>query len=236
MTDTPSASQPLSKKEAIVQALMRLAAERAWKDIGIGDIAKAAEVSLADFRDHFPSKGAILAAFSRMIDRQVLEGTAADLAAEPARDRIFDVMMRRLDALAPYKLALKRIARTIDLDPMALAALNREATNSQRFMLTAAGISTDGHLGTLKLQGAVLVFAKTLRTWLDDSDPDLARTMATLDRELKRGERVLEGVDDLCRLTSPIRRLCRMCFDPRSRGRDSRRAKDGETSNPAAAI
>ena len=67
-------------------------------------------MTLAEFRDLFPSKGAILGAFSRMIDRQVLEGTSDDLAGEPARERLFDVFMRRIDALTPYKAALRRIA------------------------------------------------------------------------------------------------------------------------------
>ena len=72
-------------------------------------------------------------------------------------------------------------------------------------MLAAAGISTEGPLGRLKLQGAVIVFANTLETWLDDDDPTLARTMARLDRELRRGERVLERADDVRRLTAPFR-------------------------------
>ena len=51
-------------------------------------------------------------------------------------------------------------------------------------MLAAAGISTEGPLGLLKLQGAVIVLANTMETWLEDDDPTLARTMARLDREL----------------------------------------------------
>ncbi len=58
-----------------------------------------------------------------------------------------------------------------------------------RFMLAAAGISTEGPLGGLKVQGAVVVFSNTMQTWLEDDDPALARTMARLDRELRRGER-----------------------------------------------
>ncbi|WP_198411799.1 TetR/AcrR family transcriptional regulator [Microvirga flavescens] len=231
---TPSAG---SKKEAIVHALMRLAAERTWSEIEITHIARAANVSLAEFRDLFPSKGAVLEAFSRMIDRQVLDATTSELAAEPARERIFDVMMRRLDALTPYKRALKRIAHGFDLDPFALAALNRSAVNSQRFMLAAAAVPTEGALGGLKLQGAAIVFAKTMRTWLRDDDPALARTMARLDRELRRGERFLQGADDFCRLTAPFRALGRACFRPGYRHDETRgRGKDGEASNPASAI
>jgi hypothetical protein len=195
-------------------------------------------VSLAEFRDLFPSKGAVLGAFSRMIDKEVLEGTTDDLAGEPVRERVFDVMMRRIDALTPYKAALQRIFDAVRGEPLTLAALNQVALNSQRFMLAAAGVSTEGPLGLLKLQGAAVVFANTLETWLDDDDPALARTMARLDRELKRGERVLERAQDVRRLTAPLRALGQALFNRRRtrRPRAQDRFEDGDTTDPAAAI
>lgn len=225
-----------NKRQAIVDALMTLAATRPWNEIEIIDVAKAAGVTLAEFRDLFPSKGAVLGALSRIIDRKVLEGTTEDLASEPARERIFDVFMRRFDALEPYKEALRRIVQDLRYDPLSLAALNQVSLNSMRFMLAAAGIDTEGPLGALKLQGAVLVYANTMRTWLDDDDPTLARTMARLDRELRRAERILEGAEDLRRLTAPLRTLGRSFFDRRAPRRETRRSGDGDADNPAAAI
>jgi len=228
---------PADKRNAIIDALMGLAATRAWSDIEISDIAQAAGVSLAEFRDLFPSKGAVLGGLSRRIDRKVLEGTTDDLAGEPARERIFDVLMRRFDALEPYKEALRRIFQDIQYDPLSVAALHQVAVNSMRFMLAAAGIGTEGPLGTLKLQGAVLVYSNTMRTWLDDDDPALARTMARLDRELRRGERVLEGAADLRRLTAPFRAFGRaMREGRRSTRRERRDTNEGDADNPAAAI
>jgi hypothetical protein len=237
----PAALPPPSKRDVVVQALMKLAAGRPWNDIELVDIAREAGITLAELRDLFPSKGAVLGAFSRMIDRQVLEGTTNDLADEPARERAFDVMMRRLDAMAPYKTALRRIMYALRQDPLSLMALNREGLNSMRFMLAAAGISTEGSLSNLKLQGAVIVFANTLQTWLEDDDPALARTMARLDRELRRGERVMEQADDFRRLTAPLRALGQAVIDGRNRlRRRSRRRErydeDGDTNDPAAAI
>lgn len=52
----------LPPREAIVEALMRLAAEQPWNDIEIADIAREAGVTLAEFRDAYPSKGAVLGA------------------------------------------------------------------------------------------------------------------------------------------------------------------------------
>jgi AcrR family transcriptional regulator len=232
----PAEASP-NKRQAIIDALMDLASRRSWNSIEIKDVAQAADVSLAEFRDLFPSKGAVLGALSRQIDKQVLEGTTDDLAGEPARERIFDVLMRRFDALAPYRAALRRISADLRYDPVSLAALNQVALNSQRFMLAAAGISTEGPLGALKLQGAVLVYANTMRTWLDDDDPTLARTMARLDRELRRGERILEQAEDVRRLTAPFRALGRALLDGRRPSRrERRRTEEGEAENPAAAI
>src|SRR3954469_17702153 len=156
---------PPPARDAIVQALMRLAAAQPWNDIEVTDVAREAGLTLAEFRDLFPSKGAVLGAFSRMIDKKVLAGTSEDLAGEPARERVFDVMMRRLDALAPYRTALRRIAYGMRMDPLSLAAMNQIVLNSQRFMLASVGISTEGPLGLLKLQGAAIVWANTLDTW-----------------------------------------------------------------------
>ena len=234
-----TADVPTDKRKAILEALMDLAARRSWSEIEIGDVAKAANVSLAEFRDFFPSKGAVLGALSRQIDRQVLEGTTDDLAGEPARERIFDVLMRRFDALQPHKQALRRIFQDLQYDPVSLAALNQVSLNSQRFMLAAAGINTEGPLGKLKLQGAVLVYANTMRTWLDDDDLTLAKTMARLDRELRRAERILEGAEDLRRLSAPLRAVGRALMQGRRSTRSETRRTgegNGDTQNPAAAI
>src|ERR1700691_172868 len=112
-------------KTAIVEAMMKLAGERRFEDISIRDIAAEAGVSLADFRDAFPSKGAVLAGFSRRIDRAVLEKQSDDLAGEEAKDRLLDVLMRRLDAMAPYKAGLRGVAQWLPREPLSALAVNQ---------------------------------------------------------------------------------------------------------------
>ncbi len=227
-------------REAAVEALMRLAAEQPWNDIEVGDVAREAGLSLAELRELFPSKGAILGGLSRIIDRKVLEEEATDLADEPTRERLFDVLMRRLDAMAPYKPALRRIAYALRADPLSLMALNNVALNSHRYMLAAAGIDTEGPLGRVKLQGGVIAFARTVEVWLEDDDPALARTMARLDQEIRRGERFMERAEDARRLTAPFRALGRAFLDRRpGRGRRRDAVKDEDPAvdgDSAAAI
>lgn len=239
----PGAASPPpagDKRTRAIEALMRLAAEQPWSGIELTDIAREAGLTLSDMRDLFPSKGAILDGFTRMIDKTVIEGTNQDLAGEPARERIFDVIMRRLDAMAPYRQALKRIGWALRTDFASMAALNRSALNSARYMLAAAGVPTEGALGTVKLQGLVIAQANVMQTWFDDEDPTQAKTMAKLDRELGRGERVMERAEDLRRLTAPLRALGRAVLDGGSRmGRRRERETRGddiEDRDPAAAI
>jgi AcrR family transcriptional regulator len=215
--DPPGAAK-LAPKDAVIEALMELAGERIWEDISISDIAARANLSLADFRDLYPSKGAILAGFARKIDRIVLEGTSNDLLGESAKERLFDVLMRRLDALAPYKLGLEGIAEWLARAPLSAASVNRLEVNSMRFMLEAAGIESEGALGALKIQGLVLVWGRVLRSWFRDDDPSLAPTMALLDKELTRGAQFVARADDIGRLASPLFSLARAFLERRPSG------------------
>jgi AcrR family transcriptional regulator len=216
--DAPKAETPKpAPRDRIVDALMILAAEEAWERITLPQIARAADVTLGELRDAFPSKGAILGGFAKRIDRIVLDGTGEDMLGEPARERVLDVMMRRLDALQPYKAALKEISKHARRDPLMLAALNQLALNSWRYMLAAADIDTEDSLGLVKTQGAALVFARTLDVWFDDDSADMGRTMAKLDKELGNGEKVMGRLEDLNRLTAPFRGLIRAAMDRRPR-------------------
>jgi AcrR family transcriptional regulator len=216
-----------SPRDRIIDALMTLAAEMRWEEITLPMIAARADVSLADLRDHYPSKGAILGGFAKRIDRIVLDGTTADMLGEPARERVLDVMLRRLDALTPYKAALKGIMAAARRDPLMLVPLNQLALNSWRYMLAAADIDTEDDLGFVRVQGAALVFARTLDVWFEDDDAGLARTMAKLDKELGMGERVMGRIEDVKRLTAPFRGFFRAAAERRASSRDEARAARG---------
>jgi AcrR family transcriptional regulator len=191
-------------KSALIEALMSLAAERRWEDISIADVAERAGLSLTQFRTHFVSKGAMLAELSKRLDLIVLNSSDAALVDEPAKERLADVLLRRLDAMAPYRAGLKSIHQWARRDPLAATALNRVVINSMRFMLEAAHLESEGPMGALKLQGLVLAWARILEVWYDDQDEGLGATLAALDRELIRGERFVGYARDLDHLAQPL--------------------------------
>jgi AcrR family transcriptional regulator len=205
-----------SDREKIIDSLVALLVERPIEEIGFSHIAQRAGVSLAQCRSEFSSVMGVLAAHIKEIDRQVLAGGDADLAEEPLRERLFDVLMRRIETLAPYKEAVRSLMRSTIRNPGLALALNGLAVRSQQWMLTAADISAAGPRGMVRAQGMALLFARVLNVWLDDEDPGLARTMAELDRQLARGQRWSSFLDDLCRLAP---RLC-------CPGRRRRRSRD----------
>ena len=218
-TKPKSEAKPADARGKIVDALMELAAERRFEDISVRDICKTAGVSLADFREAFPSKGAVLAGFSRRIDRVVLAEQGEELADESPRERLFDILMRRLEAMAPYREGVREAAAWLRREPAAALAMNQAVMSSMRFMLEAAGIEADGATGLVKLQGLALAWARMVQVWLDDDEPALSKTMAELDRVLTRGERVAAGVDRLSGLASPFTALAQAAFNAGRRAR-----------------
>jgi AcrR family transcriptional regulator len=197
--DDGSHSTPLSDRDKIIQAFFALLAEQAFEDIGYADLAAHAGVSLATLRKEFGSKLPIVAAHVKAIDRKVLAGGDAEMADEPPRERLFDVLMRRLEALAPDRAAIRSLMRSARRHPTLAFAFNGLAVRSQRWMLTAANIDAAGPRGLVRAQGLALLFAGVLRTFVHDEEEGLSRTMAALDRSLARGQRWSGFVDDLCR-------------------------------------
>jgi ubiquinone biosynthesis protein COQ9 len=176
-------------KGRVLAAALECAARRSWAELSLADIAGQAKVPLGEMRDLFSSKSAIIAELLRAVDREVL--TRIDKAQDQEkRDLLFDVLMTRFDVLAPHKAAIKSMAQAGG--ELALAG---PLLASQHWMLQAAGIDTSGPSGAMRVAGLAGIYASVFRTWLEDDDPGQARTMAALDRRLRRGERTLRQVE-----------------------------------------
>ena len=212
-----------SDREKIIAAFMALLAEKRFEQIGFGDIAARAGLTLANCRAEFGSTLAIFAGHMKELDRKVLASASGDMAEEPPRERLFDVLMRRIEAMAPHREAMRSLMRSAQCNPGLAFALNGLAVRSQTWMLTAADIDAAGPRGMIRAQGLAMLFASVLRTWVDDDDEGLARTLAALDRALARGQRWSGMLDDLCR------------FSPGRCARRRRRSRYEDDAEAAAA-
>jgi AcrR family transcriptional regulator len=186
-----SRSGGASEADRIVDATLALIAARGWRSVSLAAVAEEAGLTVLQVYRIFPSRLAILCGFSRRIDEAVL---AAPVEAEPGerpRDRLFDLIMRRFDALGPHRAALAALRRDLPFDPPAAIAAGAALLCSTRLMIETAGIPCTGLGGVVavKLVAAAYLFAA--RTWSRDESPDLAPTMAALDRRLRGIERFL---------------------------------------------
>ena len=113
----------------------------------------------------------------------------AETAAEaPVRERLFDALMKRFDALNPHKGAIANILGDSCADPIAAFSGLAPLGQSMSWMLEGAGIGTQGPLGLLRIKGLSMIYLSALVVWLRDDSPDMAKTMAYLDKRLRQAE------------------------------------------------
>jgi ubiquinone biosynthesis protein COQ9 len=169
--------------QALIASAFRLAADTGWSRLTIVDAARSAGLSLAEARARFPGKHALLWRFGRLLDQAAL---AAVPTEGPVRDRLFDLLMSRFEAMKPHRDGIRALLRHLPGDPLTTLELTCATRRSMRWMLNAAGLSSNGLRGRLRLLGLVAVWVWTSRTFERDDSEDLSTTMAALDTALNR--------------------------------------------------
>ncbi len=177
----------------VIKTAIDLAADRGWRDLTLTEIAAESGVPLPDLYRHFASKNAILDGFARLVDEAMLAEGPAD-AADSARDRLFDLLMRRFDALQAHRGGVTAIVRELRRDPIGSAAHLPQLERSMRWTLEAAGLDTGGLLGLGRIRVLGLLYLGAVRVWLNDDTPDMAATMKALDGRLAQVERLANTV------------------------------------------
>jgi AcrR family transcriptional regulator len=172
-----------------VDAALALAERGPWARVTLADIAAEAGLSLAALMQEFPSRTAILDAFQRGIDRSVLE--AGEVGEGSARDRLFELLMRRLEALRPHRKALASIAAAAPQDPLGTLCGWNRLVHSMAMTLTLAGLSAEGLSGLIRAKALAMIYGSVMPAFWRDDSADLSRTMAALDDRLQRIETVM---------------------------------------------
>ncbi|HEX5794229.1 MAG TPA: helix-turn-helix domain-containing protein [Geminicoccaceae bacterium] len=163
-----------------------LVADEGWSRLSLVAVARRAGVAPAEVYRELPSRGALLGALSRRIDEAMLEVEEADLVGLPPRDRVFELMMARLEALVPFRPGLARLARSARGDPCLVLATAWHLERSLAWLQDAAGLRSSGLRASLARRALGAAYLQALRVWFDDEAADLGRTMAELDKQLRR--------------------------------------------------
>jgi hypothetical protein len=179
------AMEDIDFDQALIKSAFAEAAVSGWAGVSVASAARAADLPLDTARQRFPAREAILLRLGQLADRHALADAPA---TGPARERLFDLLMRRFDALQPYRDGVRALLRGLPADPGAAVLLADATRRSMAWMLEAAGVEATGFAGMLRTQGLVAVWLYALRAWEKDDSPDLSGTMAALDRALARAE------------------------------------------------
>ena len=173
-----------------LKAALELAADTPWEDLRQSDIAAHAGLPLDAFHGT-SGKAALAEAVEGLFDPAMsAEGVDPE---DTARERLFDVIMLRFEAMEPYRAGLVSLMAWRRRAPLALARLARARQRTAEWALVSAGL--DGERDAplpVKAAALALVLDRTERAWRQETDTGLARTMAALDEGLRTSEKRLE--------------------------------------------
>ena len=128
----------------LLEAAFALIAEKGWHGFSALALAERTGASLDDIHDLLPTPAALVGRLGERLDRAMLAAPPDELLELSPRERLFELLMRRLDALAPFKPGLARLrveARAeVELALATLASLDRMAA----WLLDLAGLPGRG--------------------------------------------------------------------------------------------
>ena len=169
-----------------LKAALELAASRAWTDIPLADIAAKAKLQLSDFHG-VASREDLVEALDGWFDKAMSAEGVPDETSP--RERLFDVIMLRFEAMEPYRAGLNAIMKFRETSLSHLVRLPAHRHASAAWALTSAGLDNDkGAPVSVKRIAIGFVIAQTELAWRKEKSGDFALTMAALDNGLRRAE------------------------------------------------
>lgn len=177
-----------TEADRILDAGLAEAAALGWRNVSMVAVGARAGLPLAAVLTAAPTRAYLVAKLFDRLDTRMLIGIAAPDETDSVRDRLFEIAMKRFDAMNADREGVRAVVSGARFDPPALGVALCRADKSAAMMLAAAGVSPDGLVGYARIQGLKVVLACALKAWMADDSADLAKTMAALDRALERAE------------------------------------------------
>jgi ubiquinone biosynthesis protein COQ9 len=184
-----SAASRVDRESQLAGATLKLLAKQQWRSLTLAAVARSAKLRLPDVLGILPSKAALPGLILRMLARETASRHRPDASSGSPRERLFDVTMSWFDVQQKDAPALKKLYRALQTDPATLFALRGDALHISGEFLALAEADFGA---SARVQAAIIagVLVRAVSVWRDDDD-EMGKTMAQLDRDLRRLERLL---------------------------------------------
>jgi hypothetical protein len=170
----------------LARAALSLAVSTPWREVTLTKLADAANRTVSEY--YGASVGEALDCVEEAFDRAIGDNLDKLDSAQSVRDRLFELIMRRFEAMEPHRAAVIAMEQGQDRDPTLLATAHQRHVRCARWVLAIAGLEADGMTGQARAQGLGVIIGQARAAWRGDSAGDFAKTMASLDRNLRRAE------------------------------------------------
>jgi hypothetical protein len=176
----------LAIRRDLARAALTLAATRPWRDVTLVQLAQTAGRPVADLFG--ASLWEAVDCTEEAFDRAIADGVDKLDPNQSVRDRLFELIMRRFEAMEPHRAAVIAMEAGAERDPTLLASAHQRHVRCARWVLALAGLEADGMTGQARAQGLGVIIGQARAAWRTDDAGDFNKTMASLDKNLRRAE------------------------------------------------
>ena len=183
-----------NRKIILIDTTLSLAGELGWPSVTLQLVGKTANVPLSEVSAIFSSKWDILEAFRERTDLLLTAGKSANLSGQSAKDRLFDILMARIEIIEPWKAGIGSIARHAVAQPITGIRLFTSLNKSMECTIEHVNAKIQGPGKLIQSRGLTLIYLLVLRRWIGDHSSDLGPTMAELNERLISADQLLSRI------------------------------------------
>lgn len=176
-------------RDALLDAACRVLASKGWRGATLNAIADSAGVTAGQLVAQVGDIWAVLEAIGLRATAAALAEADAGGGSQAVRDRLFELIMARFDALQSHKDAVRALLPDRARDPALALFFALGLPRHIATLASAAGVATAGVTGALRVKALTALYLKVTRVWLRDATEDQAKTLAALDKALADAER-----------------------------------------------
>ena len=177
-----------TQETRLADAALKKLAKTAWRDLSLGEVARAAKIPLCDLQALGGKAALIGLILARLGAETALRYVPQKNAT--AKDRVLEVALTWFEINAARKPAIRSLYEGLKFDPLTMLEQRAQFVSAAGWLLALAEADTGPAL-SLRGLGLAAIMARAIGVWLED-DAEMSRTMAQLDGDFSRAANFLE--------------------------------------------